>query len=280
MSTAKDTRRIIITADDFGLTEGINKGIIDAFRYGIITRTSLLPCAMAFDHAVALAKQNPGLNIGVHLTLVGETPVSSPDKIRSLVDSNNIFYKDHQVFLLKYFLKKIKLEEVYYEFEAQIKKILDVGIIITHIDSHQHLHVLPGVFQETIALAKKFKIRNIRIIKQDYLNIRSLKELALVILSGSAIKKCKKMKLNTDIAFADEFWGLNRSGLIREDDLLNLFDRINSGVTEVMCHPGYGDEKYSKRYSHWGYNPDRELKALVSQNVKNKLKSQKIETIS
>lgn len=279
MSTKRDIKRIIVNADDFGLTEGINRGVIDALRYGIITRASIMPCATAFDHAVSLVKQNPGLNIGIHLTLVGERPVSSADKIKSLIESDGTFYKNHQAFSVKYFSKKIKLNEIYDEFEAQIKKILNTGIKVNHIDSHQHLHMLPGIFEQSISLAKKFEIKNIRITRQDYSSIGSFRELALVAMNSLSLTKHKKKLSASDICFTNNFWGFKKGGLIKEKDLLDFFDRIKPGITEVMCHPGYSDQEYVHRYSHWGYSPDEELKALTSQNVKNKLKSEKIELI-
>lgn len=279
MSTKGDIKRIIINADDFGLTEGINKGIAYGFRYGIITRASLMPCATAFDHAVSLVRQNPGLGIGVHLTLVGEKPVSSPDKIKSLIGSDGVFYKDHQAFLLKYFSKKIKLDEIYNEFEVQIKKILDTGIEVSHMDSHQHLHMLPGIFELSVGLAKKFEIKNIRITRQDYSSIGSFREFALVAMNSLSLTKHKNKLFASNICFTNNFWGFKKGGLIKEKDLLDFFDRIKPGITEVMCHPGYSDQEYLRRYSHWGYNPDEELKALTSQNIKDKLKSKKIELI-
>jgi len=269
------SKKIIINADDLGLTEGINRAIIYGFRQGIITRASIMPCAAAFNHAVSMVKHNKGLSTGIHLTLVGEKPVSALDIISTLINPSGVFYKNHQIFMQKYFFGQIRLSEIYTELEAQIKKVISTGIEITHIDSHQHLHMLPGLFKITIDLAKRFKIKNVRIIKQNFFDIRSLK--GLVLQSASSLYKKKLSGVN--LGFTDNFWGLGKSGLINEADILNLFDKIKIGVTEIMCHPGYADEEYLSKYSHWGYDPDEELKALISENVKNKLKNNRIELV-
>jgi len=280
MSIKGNIKGIIINADDFGLTEGINRGIIDAFSQGIVTRASIMPCAVGFNHAISLIKQNPGLNIGIHLTLVGEKPVSSRDKIGSLLEPDGALYRNHRAFLLKYFSKKIKLDEISHEFECQIKKILDTGVKVNHMDSHQHLHMLPGIFELSIGLAKKYGIKNIRITRQNYLTIGSFREFALVAMNSLSLKQHKKKLSASDICFTSNFWGFKKGGLIKEKDLLSFFDRIKPGITEIMCHPGYSDQEYMRKYSFWGYNPDEELKALTSQNVKNKLKDKGIELIS
>ena len=129
-------KKLIVTADDFGLTEGINQGKYDACSKDIVTRTSIIANGTAFDHAVSLAKKNQGLTVGVHLTLMEEKPVSSPDTVKSLVAGNGRLLKNYKAFVSQYLLRKINLDEVTDEFEAQIQKILNSGITTNHIDSH------------------------------------------------------------------------------------------------------------------------------------------------
>ncbi len=269
-------KKLIVTADDFGLTKGINEGIIDAHRRGIVTRTSIIANGEAFEHAVLLSKQNKDLKIGVHLTLVEESPISQPDKIKSLIGSNEKFLINCKAFLNRYVLRKIHLNEVYIEWESQIQKVLNSGIGINHIDSHQHLHMLPGLFNNAIDLAYKYKINKIRMFHHDIIRIRNFKELVLTFLSDINKRKIQY----SGITFSDNFWGLKHSGNIDENNILKLLDNIEHGTTEMMCHPGYADNEYYQKYNNWEYKPEKELKALISERVKERIKSDNIKLIS
>ena len=267
-------KKLIVTADDFGLTEGINKGIIDACRKGIVTRTSIMANGEAFEHAISLAKQIKTLKIGVHLTIVDETPTNPPYKIKSLVTSNGKLLNKYN-FLTKYILRRISLNEVYTELESQIQKVLSAGININHIDSHQHLHMLPAIFKQTIDLANKYQINKIRIIQHNFAQIRCIKEFCLILLT----KINKRNILHSNIDFTDKFLGLKESGNLKEMEILNLLDKIKSGSTEMMCHPGYRDEGYYNKYSQWTYHQEEELKALFSEKIIEKLINMNIKLV-
>ena len=269
-------KKLIVTADDFGLTQGINEGIIDAHRRGIVTRTSIIANGEAFEHAVLLSKKHKDLKVGVHLTLVAESPINQPDKIKSLIGSNNKFLINYKAFLGRYILRKISLNEVYIEWESQIQKVLNSGIGINHIDSHQHLHMLPGLFNNAVDLAYKYKINKIRMLHQDIIRIRSFKELVLTFLSGMN----KKRMEYSGLSYPDKLLGLKHSGNIDENNILKLLCNIENGTTEMMCHPGYADSAYYQKYNNWNYKPEEELKALVSDRVKERLKSSNIKLIS
>ena len=218
----------------------------------------------AFDNAVDLTGQNPELLTGVHITLVGEKPVCKPEKIKKLVCKNGNLPENHKKFLLLYVLRRIKRSDIYNEINAQIEKVLNAGLKINHIDSHQHLHMLPEIFDITLELAQKHGIRNIRISKQGIREIRTLKGLGLTVCANI----CEKKALAAGIRLPDYFLGLDRSGVLEKKDLLDFSNGIKPGITEIMCHPGYIDNEYMKRYSPWKYNPELELKALTDADVK------------
>src|SRR4030065_94425 len=215
-------KKLIVTADDFGLTKGINEGIIDAHRKGIVTRTSKIANGETFEHAVLLSKQNKDLKVGVHLTLVAESPINRPDTIKSLIGPDEKLLINYKSFLNRYILRKINLNEVYIEWESQIQKVLNSGVVINHIDSHQHLHMLPGIFKETLDLAYKYKIKKIRMFHHDIINIRNFKELVLTFLSGINKRKIKY----SGITYPDNFRGLKHSGNIDESNILKLLYNI------------------------------------------------------
>jgi hopanoid biosynthesis associated protein HpnK len=270
------SRQLIVNADDLGLSEGINRGIIDCYQNGIVTSATIIPTGVAYEHALKLVRQNARLDVGVHLTLIAEEPVLQRDAVTSLIDSDGCFFDSHFKFIYRYFTGRIDLREVQAELEAQIKKVSDAGIEITHLDSHRHLHMLPAMLDITLALAKKFKINGIRVPEGNVFRLYSPKEIGLRLLRWRSKGKLSRSGLR----FPGHFWGLAEGGRITERDLLALLDDLKTGVTELMCHPGYLDEVYLERYASWGYEPEVELAALTSAKVKAKLTDNKINLVN
>lgn len=268
-------KKLIVNADDFGLTESINNGILESFCNGIVTRTSLIANASAFNQALKLSQENPALNVGIHLTLIEEKPVSSPMKIKSLIDTDGKFFKNCRVFLLKYIKRQISLSEIRIELEAQIKKAKDNGIKITHLDSHQHLHMIPGIFSIVKEIMGKFDIKNIRMPNFTLKKILNLKELS----TGLLAKKCKASLLHSNISYPDRLWGLDQNGNINEMHFLKILKNLHPGVTEIICHPGFIDEEYIRKYSHWHYNPTGDLSVMTSSLIKETIKNNDIQLL-
>ena len=133
-----------MSADDFGLTEGINRGIIQSFNEGIVTSASLMANTPAFEHAVELARSNPDLAIGAHLNLVKGRPLQPVDKVRSLVNTEGVFYTLPR-FVPRLLLGRIDFTEVERELRGQMERVRNTGLKITHLDSHRHFHLLRHV---------------------------------------------------------------------------------------------------------------------------------------
>src|SRR5689334_13125533 len=155
-------RRLIVNADDFGFTEQVSRGILDAHREGIVTSTTLMANGAAFDAAVAMSRQAPRLGIGVHLNLTEGEPVSPALRIPSLVDGSGRLHLTPARLLKGLFRRQINLGDVETELRRQITRILSAGISPTHLDGHKHVHVLPGVSEIVIRLAQEFSIRRVR----------------------------------------------------------------------------------------------------------------------
>ena len=162
-------KKLIVNADDFGLHSLINQGIIKGHREGFITSTSIMPSADAYEEAVALAQANPKLGIGIHLTLVGGVkPLLPKDKVASLVDLEGRFLPNYVAFAKRLYTGGIKSSELEAELRAQIERALGSGLNITHIDSHQHTHVLPGMNGLVRMLCNEYNIKRERIPKEGY----------------------------------------------------------------------------------------------------------------
>jgi hopanoid biosynthesis associated protein HpnK len=264
-------RYAILNADDFGLSPGINRGIIEAYREGGLTSASLMVSGQAFEEAVALAIENPDLSLGVHLTLVEGIPVLPPAQIPSLVIRNGRFVGSLAAFLKRWLSGQIRLQEVQHELEAQVEKALNCGIQVDKLDSHMHVHLLPGIFQTVLSVAKQYRIKAIRLPKERVRSQSGNNQIQsvwrrLILTSLSALQS--RPIARAGLIYPDHFSGIAESGHVTEDDLLQILRQLQPGVTEVMVHPGYHDGILDEWPESRRYARERELRALTSPNVK------------
>jgi hopanoid biosynthesis associated protein HpnK len=276
-------KQLIINADDFGLHENINLGIIEGHTKGCVTSTSIMAGAPAFEQAAALAADHPQLGVGIHLTLVGGRPVTNPEYVKSLVDDEGMFCDSYPLFLKRICLGDIHLDDVQRELSAQVKKALSAGIQITHLDSHQHMHIVPGILAVVLNIAKECKIRAMRIPAEPLLfrggfkagTGRIIGRSGLSILSSLARVKARK----NGLVVPDSFYGMLAGGSMDERLLLNIIGSLPDGVAEVMIHPGLGDAVLSNTFT-WGYHWQQELNAVTSAQVISRLEHENIKLIS
>ena len=267
------TNNVFIIADDLGLHKSVNEGIFFALKNGLINGASLMANSEAFDDAVIKLKELPSANIGIHMVLVEEKSLLDKNNIPSLVDNNGLMHKNHRVFFIKYVLGLIKKKEIEKELEAQMEKIINAGINPKFINSHQHLHLLPGIIDITIKLAKKYNIPYIRIVNESLVIggrlTRKIQLLFLRILSSLAAKKIKKNNLICN----DAFVGFLNAGNLKNADIahsFNLIDKNPHWHLELGCHPGFEDGEGIAKYAHWKYNWEKELDLLKKVTPKNK----------
>src|SRR6266404_106856 len=153
---------LIVNADDFGLSPGINAGIIEGFENGILTSASIMVNAPAFEEAVKLAHAHKGLGIGVHLNVLRGKAVLPPAEIPSLVDSAGRFLRSPISLVCGLLRKRVDLDHLSREFSAQIRRALDAGLRPTHVNSEQHVHMYPPIFARVVQLAQENGIRAVR----------------------------------------------------------------------------------------------------------------------
>lgn len=272
--------RLIVHADDFGLSEGVNSGIIQAHREGVLTSASLIASGKGFEHAIELWRATPTLDIGVHLTLIEEEPVSPGNDIPTLLTKDGHFHRDAGVFMKRYLFGAISLEEITRELDAQIKLVMARGVKVSHLDGHQHLHMVPGVRRVVGELARKYAIPSIRYPKEVLRNYM-LKE------PGSMLRVSQLLVLNafcsvartSDARRPDHFCGFFYGGRLSKKNLINVLDHLPSnGTCELMCHPGLDDAE--ARHNHWGYRWQEERDALMDCEIRNYLKAKQIQLIS
>jgi len=285
-------KNLIVNADDLGWTAGVNRGIAQAHRNGIVTSSSLLANGGAFDDGVKVARVLPALGVGVHLNLSDGAPVAGSKAVPSLVDERGELSGGPEQLLLKLARRKLKLSDVEREWDAQIEKIRAAGIAPTHLDGHKHVHMLPGLFPIALKLAKKHSIAAIRIsneasplrtalsgknggnsrieLKQG-VQARGLKLLA---------RDARKLADKAGIESADYFCGIAQSGVLTRECVLNLLESLPEGTTELMCHPGYLDEDLAASDTRLQNSRAAELEILTDITVRKSVASHGIRLIN
>jgi predicted glycoside hydrolase/deacetylase ChbG (UPF0249 family) len=220
----------------------------------------------AFEDAVALARQNPELDVGLHLALVEERAVLGPDVLPTLVDETGRFPRTSAEFIRRAILGGINWLEVEREIAAQIALFQETGLRLSHLDSHQHLHMFPPVFQIVRRLARW--VENVWIRNPvgpwrkspDTPMGRWVQRLGLNLTCLAATR----LHDGSQPQMPDGLYGFEASGCLSRSALEQIFRKIPDGLYELVCHPGEDDVDTRTRYSHWGYQWAEELKALTA----------------
>ena len=274
-------KKLIVNADDFGLHTLINQGIIKGHQEGFITSTSIMPSADAFDEAVALAQDNPQLGIGIHLTLVGGVKSVLPQsKIASLLDGEGRFLPDYVAFAKRFYTGGVKISELEAELRAQIEKALASKLNLTHIDSHQHTHVLPGINGLVRKLCNEYNIKRERIPKEGYAFSGGF-----AAGLGRKIGRCG-LSFCADLAragaardcirYPDYFFGMLAGGHLNAELVGNIIRALPDGVSEIMTHPGLETAPLAKLYA-WHYTWETELASYLDEGNKALIKENNVQ---
>ena len=285
-------RNLIVNADDLGWTEGVNRGIADAHRKGLVTSTSLLANGRAFASALEVVHANPALGVGVHLNLSDGPPSANPANVRGLLNEVNCLEDGPESLLLRIASRSLPLGEVELEWNAQIQKVRDAGIQPTHVDGHKHVQMLPGLFEIALRLAKKHGIRAIRVAHEES-TLRSVlssageQKAAVVFKQGVQARGLKllapdarEMAERAGIATADYFCGIAQTGVLTREGVEKLLGSLPDGTTELMCHPGYADEELRKTGTRLQESRQTELQILTDGSVRKLVATRGIRLIS
>lgn len=280
-------RRLIVNADDFGLTSGVNRAIIDGNRSGIVTSATLMANAEATEPATDLAAAQPSLKTGCHVVLIDGVPLTA--NLPSLTNGSPHFRSSLKQFALAAIRGKISPEEIQREAEAQIRSIQSRGIELTHLDSHKHTHMFPHVLRPVLRAAKACGIRGIRnpfeplrswpirmVLGTPGLWLRSAGVMALQMFAA----KFRRALKEEGMVSTDGTVGIAVTGLMDQQKLLRILEALPEGTWELVCHPGYSDSDLQAAGTRLTQSREIELAALTSVDTKKALARCHIELIS
>jgi len=277
-------RRLIINADDFGLTSGVNRGILESHQSGVVTSSTLMACGAQFQEGVALALQVPRLSVGCHVVLVDGAPVLSVEQLSSLASAGSPprFRESLIGFAGRAAAGRLDQEQIEQEVTAQIQKLQAAGIDVSHLDSHKHTHMFPVVLRGMLRAAQNCGVRAIR---------NPFEPLVFAKVGGwkrqfqLRILQRYRATFRNELADAamvtpDGCIGIAVTGGLTLAAFQGLIENFPEGTWELVSHPGYIDEDLDEIKTRLRASREKELAILTSAAAKESLRRAQIELIS
>ena len=262
--------RLIVNADDFGLTQGVNRAIEQLHQAGVLTSATLMASGTAFDDAVSVARRNPALGVGCHVVLTDGVPVSPPESIPTLLglDRRN-FRASLPDFVQALIRGKIREEEIELEALAQIQKLQLAGIEVTHVDTHKHTHLFPAVSR---AILRAMTRRSVFAIRNPFepafsrsLGHCGLKRNAEISLLSLLKPSFQRQIHGSEIWTTEGTLGVSATGNLNQQTLEQILAKLpGAGVFELICHPGYDDADLDRITTRLRVHREVEIQALLS----------------
>ncbi|MDQ0809504.1 putative glycoside hydrolase/deacetylase ChbG (UPF0249 family) [Streptomyces sp. B3I7] len=262
-------RLLILNADDYGLSDGISRGVLRAHDTGLISSVSVLAVGPAVDRAVAGLRDRPGLGVGAHLAVVGEDPpLLTAREIPTLVDGHGAFKPGWRSFTTAAMAGRVDMADVRREFGAQLERLVrDLGLPLGHVDTHQHLHLYPPIGRIVAELATKWGIPAVRVPTSTAPGPRGI-----VVRHWSRSLATRLRSAGLD--FPEGYGGLDEAGSLTLSRTQRLVERLARGPArtfEVNFHPGEPTASDRIRYA-WGYQWEAELAGLTSAALRETLR--------
>ena len=286
------SHRLIVNGDDFGSSREVNDAVMLAHRRGILTSTSLMVSGRACEHAVALAKDHPGLAVGLHVTLADGHPLMPPSEIPHLVGKNGTFLSDPAMAGLRYFFCRSARRELSNEIAAQFEKFVQTGLALSHVDSHCHMHVHPVVMDAMAQVAERHRINRMRVPTDSFFSalpflgsplLTAGYALVFKLLTGRMKRRLRKRRF----VFPHRVYGNLLTGNMSVEYVLWLLDSLPEGVSEIYFHPAFPcsaeptqgwservlntGRTQARRYFSRQLQRFREISILIDRDVRSKI---------
>jgi len=244
-------RRLIVNADDFGLTEGVNRGIREGHERGIVTSTTLMACGKRFEEATSVAKALPSLGVGCHVVLVDGQPMANPPEIQSLLIAGSSRFQDKLMsFAAKAASGRLDENQIAAEIGAQIRKLQAAGVAVSHLDSHKHTHMFPVVLRGLLRAAKTWGVRAVRNPFEPLVFAklsRWTRQFQLRLMS-SFRRNFRHALDEAGIVAPDGCIGVAITGGLDQNAFRQLIESLPEGTWEFVSHPGYNDRELDLVY--------------------------------
>lgn len=277
-------RRLIVNADDFGLTSGVNRAVLEAHQNGIVTSTTLMACGAKFAEAAGLVVQAPRLSVGCHVVLIDGTPALDPSRIPSLTaaPSRAKFRDSLKPFAFLAACRKLDPGQIEAEGTAQIKKLQAAGIQVSHLDSHKHTHMFPVVLKGMLQAARNCGVRAIRNPFEPlvFASVRHWKRQFQLRFLRRFRSSFQKALRDAGVTTPDGCIGIAATGGLTEQTFKDLIEHLPEGTWEFVSHPGYNDAELDAVKTRLRASREKELAILSSPEVKDVLHREGIQLIS
>ncbi|MCE5333002.1 MAG: ChbG/HpnK family deacetylase [Desulfobacteraceae bacterium] len=272
--------KLVVNADDFGLTRGVNGAIAECSQAGVLRSATIMANGSAFDDAVATAGLLPDLGVGIHFVLTGLKPVSAPEKLPGLLGEDGLLPSGPGRLLKMSLAGRAFRDEIRQELFAQAERVFDSGLRPTHFDCHKHVHLVPAVLDVMIELARRFSVKWIRspfeaadslwLLKDVEKGNRStfLKQYARGLVSRCARRTFHSRIRNAGLRTPDRFYGISTTGFLNENVISGIGAMLRPGVTELMTHPGRLDSDLENCGTRLLQSREIEKGLLVSRRVR------------
>lgn len=259
-----------MNADDFGLTPGVNRAILELHQGGVLTSTTLMARAGATEDAIRMALATPSLGVGCHVVLVDGEPVLPAQEIPTLIDPKTGRFPDSLVvFLRRLFTGRVSSAEIEAEAAAQIALLRNAGLRLTHIDSHKHTHMFPPVLRPVLRAARAAGIRAVRNPFEPEWAVRATPRASLVRSTEVfALRRLgpffQRMIARENVATTDGTIAIAGTGTFNSDTVRALLGELPEGTWELVTHPGYNDADLDKVRTRLRASRDTERLALMT----------------
>jgi len=264
-------KKLIINADDFGMSREVNDGTKKGVKQGIITSVSVMVNMPYFNDAIQFIKKYPQVSVGLHFNITEGKPVLLPKDVESLIREDDNFYYWPNLIGREIF-KNIKQDEIEQELRKQYAKLRDTGITITHIDSHHHVHLYPSIFKIISAFADKEKVLSLR---GNYFNSWNLTlgiwkkpVLTQVIVNFALLLSNLRHRNNAHLYVVNRFYDINWGKNLSNEEFLTILNKLPEGTTEFICHLAVESNTGNKKFLGPRY---KTLKLLTNSLIKNQL---------
>jgi chitin disaccharide deacetylase len=281
-------RRLIVNADDFGFTPGVNRAIVEAHTGGVVTSSTLMANGRAFGEAVQLAKASPNLSVGCHVVLIDGRPVLDSSTISTIADPGG-FRDGLKAFAARALARRMQASEIEAEARAQIQRIQSAGIVVSHFDTHKHTHIFPQILRPLLRAARECGVHAVRNPFGPRLPLHSSQllrrpnlwtRLAEIQVLGRFAGQFRRAVAQEHFVTPAGTLGIEVTGTLDATLFQAIAESIPEGTWEFVCHPGYNDADLAAANTRLRESRELELRVLTMPEARDILAQRGIQLIS